>query len=445
MDNSNLASKIARPFVLIVERYYPDPFVFVVLLTLVTFGLALGLTDITPVESVQAWGGGMSSLLSFMAQIALTLITAHALAHTDSVDRMVRRFARMPSSEVQCYVAVVLVASAANLIAWSLGLIVGALMARRVAEEGFHRGLNLHYPLVVASAYAGLVIWHMGYSGSAPLFVATPGHQFESLIGVIPVTETIFTLKNLLAILVTVFAVAVVCPLMHPPKDEIIRLDPTKVEKSSNDDVSSAESNHRLDNSRGLSLILGLILLSYLIIWFWREGFALNLNIVNWSFVAAGLLLSRSPLHYVTLIKNAGHTVGPVLIQYPFYAAIMGLMIGSDLVGVFAGWFTELATRDSLPFYAFLSGGLINMFVPSGGGQWAVQGPIFLQAAKELGTEPAAVVMGVAYGDQWTNMIQPFWTIPLLAVAGLHMRQILGYCFVVFIVSGLTLGLSISL
>ncbi len=164
------------------------------------------------------------------------------------------------------------------------------------------------------------------------------------------------------------------------------------------------------------------------------------MDIVNWSFLCLGLLLARSALHYVKLIGNASATVGQIILQYPFYAGIMGMMIGTGLVEVIAGWFVSISTPGTLGFWAFLSGGFINMFIPSGGGQWAVQGPIFIEAAQQIGTDPSRIVMGVAYGDQWTNMIQPFWTIPLLAIAGLHMRQIMGYTFVVLFLTFFIFG-----
>ena len=166
----------------------------------------------------------------------------------------------------------------------------------------------------------------------------------------------------------------------------------------------------------------------------------LNLNIVNWTFLALGLLLSRSTTHYVSLVKSAGSLLGPIILQYPFYAGIMGLMRDTGLVVVVSDWFSAVATADTLSFWTFMSSGIVNIFVPSGGGQWAVQGPIFIEAAKNLGVNPSVIVMAVAYGDQWTNMIQPFWTIPLLAIAGLDMRKIMGYTFVILLITLLTFG-----
>ena len=175
-------------------------------------------------------------------------------------------------------------------------------------------------------------------------------------------------------------------------------------------------------------------------IFFIKKGFTLDLNIVSWSFLGAGLILSSSSIHYVRLVNNAAITVGPIILQYPFYAGIMGMMTDTGLINVLADKISEISSAETLGFYSFLSGGLVNMFIPSGGGQWAVQGPVMIEAAENLKVEPYIVVLGVAYGDQWTNMIQPFWTIPLLAIAGLHMRQIMGYTFVIFIVTGFLYG-----
>ena len=442
---------MAKPFVAFVERYYPDPFVFLIVLTLVAFGLALTLTPTTATQALVAWGDGLAGLLSFMAQIAITLITAHALAHTDPVRRGLARLARIPKSVGACYTLVVLCACSASLLAWSFGLVTGALIARATATEAAQRGLRVHYPLLVAAGYCGLAVWHMGYSGSAPLVVATPGHAMADQIGLLPVASTLFTYWNLLAIVVTVAALAVVCPRLHPEDNQvrpasINELATLAEDEGENEAVKPRNSfGARLDGWRGLTLVFGALLLTYLGHYFYTNGFALNLNIVNWSLLMLGLLLARSPEHYVELVLNAGQTAGAVLIQYPFYAGIMGLMAGSGLVELLANWFAVIASAETLGFWAFLSGGLLNLFIPSGGGQWAVQGPVFLQAAADLGTDPAIIVMGVAYGDQWTNLIQPFWTIPLLAIAGLSMRDIMGYCFVLFLACGVTLGGAILL
>jgi short-chain fatty acids transporter len=424
--------RLALPFVSFVERFYPDPFVFAILLTGATFGLALTLTETPPASTLQIWGSGLTGLLPFITQIALTLLCAHALAHTDAVHGAIARVARWPRSERQAYALVATVAAVGSLLAWSLGLVVGALVALAVGREGRARGLRLHFPLLVASAYAGFVVWHMGYSSSAALFVATPGHALEAATGVVPVTRTIFAPWNLALAVVTVVVVAAVCaslaPQSHPPvelRDAPELPAPKPADRSS--------FGRWLESRRWISAGMGALLLAYLASWFAARGLELTLDIVNWTFLAAGLLLARSPVHYVELIRDASRTLGPIVLQYPFYAGIMALMTRTDLVHVFSDGFVAIASPATLGFWAFVSGGVLNFFVPSGGGQWAVQGPIFIEAAQKLGVEVPVVVMGVAYGDQWTNLIQPFWTLPMLAIVGLSARSIMGYCFVVLL------------
>ncbi|MCY3751229.1 MAG: TIGR00366 family protein [Gammaproteobacteria bacterium] len=429
---------LARPFVVFVERYYPDPFVFVVLLSALTFLLSLLLADATPAVALSAWGDGLPSLLAFTAQICITLLTAHALAHTDRVQVLLKRIGNIPNSAAGAYALVAFSAGIGSLIAWSLGLIVGATVAREVARQCSARGIRIHYPLLVASAYAGFVIWHMGYSSSAGLFVATAGHSLEAEIGIIPITETVFTLHNGVLALITLAVICMVCPLMRPDERELLEIDPALLEEHVEEPAGAPERRtfaKYLDAMRPLSLLLGAGLFCYIGYSFYARGFHLNLNLVNWSFLGAGLLLARSPSHYVRLINNASSTIGPVLIQYPFYAGILGMMQGTGLAGIISDWFTSIATPETLSFFAFLCAGLVNMFIPSGGGQWAVQGPIFIEAGQNLGVDPSIIVLAISYGDQWTNMIQPFWTIPLLAIAGLHMRQIMGYTFVIFLLT----------
>ena len=430
---------LIRPFTTLVERFYPDPFVFAVLMSLLTFVLALIATDATPASALQAWGDGLPKLLAFTAQLSITLLGAHALAHTDQVQRLLAALGSLPRSAAAAYSLVAVTAGIGSLIAWSLGLVAGATIARQVAIQCSKRGIRVHYPLLVASAYGGFVIWHMGYSASAALFVATAGHSLEAEMGILPITETIFTVENGVLALVTLIAVAILCPMMRPSGKDVLEIEPALLEDSEQSAIkieTATTPAQRLENMRSLSSMLGLALLAYIAYSYHQKGFYLTLDIVNWSFVGAGLLLARSPLHYIRLIENASATVGPIILQYPFYAGILGMMIGTGLVTVISDWFATVATAETLGVGAFLSAGLVNMFIPSGGGQWAVQGPIFIEAANQLQVHHSVIVLAVAYGDQWTNMIQPFWTIPLLAIAGLHLRQIMGYTVMIFLVTG---------
>jgi short-chain fatty acids transporter len=452
-------NRVVRPFTVLVERFYPDPFVFAIVLSGIIFLACIGLTEASPRETALAWGDGLAGLMAFIGQLSLTLIASHALAHTDAVRRLLERVGRMPRSERATYALVACVAGIASMISWALGLVVGALIAKQVAVQARARGLRVHYPLLVASAYGGFVLWSMGYSSSAALFAATPGHSMEAQIGVLPVSETIFNPWNVGILLVGLVVVTVLMPMLRPKRDEeIIEISDDAVREYDSstlgdDEIFGATDasgtvgtvvdgqvavrrpsiGERLDSHRALSVIPGAALVVYLCLYFARSGFELNLDIVNWTFLALGLLLARSIGHYVKLVAHASRTVGEIVVQYPFYAGMAGMMAGTGLVAVMGDWFVEISSAETLSFWSFVSAGLINIFIPSGGGQWVVQGPIFLDAASSLGVDSSRIVMGVAYGE-WSNMIQPFWTIPLLAIAGLRVRQVMGYTFVVLIV-----------
>ncbi len=440
-------NSLSKPFVKLVERYYPDAFIFVIVLSVLTFILALVNTDFSSIEVLEAWGNGLPKLFTFTAQISIIMITAHALAHTKPIENALSKLGSYPNSQIQAYALVTFISGVASLFAWSFGLIVGGIVSKFVAIGCSKKRIKIHYPLLVASAYSGYVIWHMGYSSSAALFVSSEGHSLLDQIGIIPVTETIFTSFNVTLAIITLIIITIVNPLMRPvDNSEISEIDPNvfRVNSEKSDEKNLNQKIRTfaqiIENNRFISLFVGFCLLFFILYVFSKKGFSLDLNLVSWTFLGIGLLLSNSPIHYVKLVNKAAITVGPIILQYPFYAGIMGIMADTGLINVFAEKISQISSPETLGFYSFLSGGLVNMFIPSGGGQWAVQGPVMIEAAKNLNVEPYVVVLGVAYGDQWTNMIQPFWTIPLLAIAGLHMRQIMGYTFVIFLVTGFLYG-----
>ena len=439
-------NNLSKPFVKLVENFYPDAFIFVIVLSVLTFLLAVFNTDSSIIETFEAWGTGLPKLFTFTAQICIIMITAHALAHTRPVENILSKIGSYPASQIQAYALVTFISGLASLFAWSFGLIVGGIVSKFVAIGCAKKRIKIHYPLLVASAYSGYVIWHMGYSSSAALFVSSADHSLINKIGIIPVTDTIFNPFNITIAIFTLLIITIVNPLMRPNNDsEINEIDSNVfrfTDKSDSDDMNKKIRSPAqvIENNRFISFFLAISLLLFIGLIFYKKGFSLDLIIVSWSFLGIGLLLSNSPIHYVKLVNRASITVGPIILQYPFYAGIMGIMADTGLINVLAEKISSIATADTLGFYSFLSGGLVNMFIPSGGGQWAVQGPVMIEAARNLNVEPYVGVLGVAYGDQWTNMIQPFWTIPLLAIAGLHMRQIMGYTFVIFLITGFLYG-----
>jgi short-chain fatty acids transporter len=390
--------------------------------------------------------------------------------------------ASVPRTPRQAYGFVTIVAGIASLISFVLGLIVGGVMAVEVARAAKARGTKLHYPLLVASAYSGFVVWHMGYSGSGPLNAATEGGAYSDLPGgLVDISRTTFSTWNIIATIVTLVVVAAAMMLLAPKKHDEIVPAPDSVfadedggegserttRSSSNAGTAGANASttvsrtssktgpgtptatttapartkrtpaDRIEHMRVFTLALGVLLGLYLTFYFSIRGFELTLDIVNWSFLCLIMLLVGNARELAGLIARGGRTVGEVLLQYPLYAGIIGMMSVSGLVGIISGFFIDISSPATLGLWTFLSAGLLNMFIPSGGGQFAVMAPLFAQAAHALGVDQSVVIMAIAYGDQWTNMIQPFWAIPLLAVAGLKVREILGYTLITLILSGI--------
>ena len=434
---------LSRPLVAGVERYLPGAFVFAVALTVIVAVLALVFGDLGPVELTRAWGDGLAGLLAFMTQVALVLLLGYTLATTRPVAKALVRIASIPKTARAAYAFVALVASIASLISFGLGLVVGGVIALEVGRAARLRGVRLHYPLLVASAYSGFAVWHMGYSATGPLTAATPGSFVEEAIGrTVPITDTVYSWWNLTAIVVAVAAIVGSMVLLAPKGDDPVVELPEQMREDDAATHAAAPSTpaERLEAARAVTLVPGLALLLYLGVYFAQEGFDLTLDIVNWSFLAAILLLVRSPQELADLIAGAVRTVGEVLLQYPLYAGIIGMMTASGLAERLSGVVTDVASAGTLGVLAFLAAGALNMFVPSGGGQFAVQAPIFLDAADSLGVDPAVIIMAIAYGDQWTNMIQPFWALPLLAVAGLGVRDIFGFTAITCLVTGVVFG-----
>ena len=262
-------------------------------------------------------------------------------------------------------------------------------------------------------------------------------------MGVISTSQTIFTFYNLAIVLALLIALPLVNRLMLPAEGERVVVDAAKLEEDEAhaDDLRGTPSE-ALETTPWLSVIVGIGGLVYLISYF-AAGGGLELNIVIFLFFMLGVLLHRTPRNYINSFVEAVRGSSGIILQFPFYAGILGMMDSSGLVNIIAGWFVAVSTAGTLPFWSFISGGVVNFFTPSGGGQWAVQGPIMIQASEQLGADLAKVSMGVAWGDAWSNMVQPFWLLPALGIAGFEARDVMGFCVMALLVSGviITAGL----
>lgn len=436
----NPLERLAAVFAYIAEKWLPDAFVFAIALTFITFLGGVIFTDNSPFDMAIHWGDGLWGLLAFTAQIITTFIMSYALALTKPVSRLLEKVASLCKTPTQAILVVTFSALVASLISWGLGLVVAGIMARLVGSKV----KNIDYRVLVAAGYSGFVIWEGGLSSSPSLFVATEGHAFQDMVGLIPTSETLFSFINILLVVVIFFTLPFVMMLIHPKRVEdrvIVDPESLKTPKIEDNEPKAVNLNDKLDQSRWILLLGGLLGLIYLGYHFTTNGFNLDLNIVNLMFLTAVLLLYGNVNELGKGLKTAAGSVGQFALQYPFYAGIMGMISASGLAALLSNGIASFASADTLPFFSFLASGTLNMFIPSGGGQWAVQAPIVLPTAIEMGVDPAKIVTAVAWGDAWTNMIQPFWAIPLLAIAGLRIRDIMGFATITLLYTGIILSL----
>jgi short-chain fatty acids transporter len=436
--------KFTNGCVSIVQRYLPDPFLFAVLLTFIVLILGVVTTAQTPLAMVLHWSTGFWKLLAFSMQMSLVLVTGHTLANAPAFKRGLKKLASICHTPSQAILAVTFVGTIASWINWGFGLVIGALYARELAKQV--KGVD--YRLLIASAYSGFLVWHSGISGSIPLKVASGGEGLAAatngaLTEAVPTATTIFAPFNLIIFGIILFTMPFVNRAMHPDHGDVVAVDPALLveehhEPMKREDMTPAD---RLENSIVVSMLVGLMGLTYIIYYFATKGFSLNLNIVNFIFLFVGILLHGTPRNFLDAVTNAIKGTAGIVIQFPFYAGIMGMMTGVSpdgvsLAGQISHMFVSISTPTTYPMFTFLSAGIVNFFVPSGGGQWAVQAPIMMPAGVELGVPAAKTAMAIAWGDAWTNMVQPFWALPALGIAGLGARDIMGFCVVDLLYSG---------
>jgi short-chain fatty acids transporter len=441
-----ILGRITAVFVYIFERVMPDPFVFAVLLTFLGAALALKFApNATPSSIAGAWYGGVFTIFTFAFQMVLMLVAGYALATSPAIQRALTRIAGLattPASAVSLTVICGLVASWLN---WGLGLVTAALLAREVAKR-----VRMDFGWLVAAAYSGFVISTEGLSGSIALSQATHGSALnivEKITGKgLPLTQTVFTRFNLIPIAVILLVLPILFRWLGPTPEHTVVADPERLRA---EDLAKAPAEventfgARLD--RAWILNLGLVCLGFFGVFgeLRRTHGSIDLNIVILMLVLLGLLLHWRPVAYVTAIKNAARISGPLILQYPLYGGLMGIITTTGLAGVLSKLFIAFSTERTLPFFTYLTSLVITLFVPSGGGHWAVQGPFAVPAAVKLHSSLAGTTMSVAMGESVANMLQPFFALPILAIAGIKMRRMMGFMVITFFVSFIAFGVSL--
>ena len=425
--------KIVHFFTRLCEAYLPDAFVICLLLTLVVFGLCLAFTPHPILSLVDFWGKEFWSLNGFAMQMIFVLISGHMLASTPFMKRMLEKISSHIHSETQALVVMALFSSIACWINWGFGLIVSGILALEIGQKL----KKLNFGLLVATAYSGFLVWHGGLSGSIPLKIAGKDEILQKVYPnlSIPLSESIFSSLNIILTLSCMILLPLLALWMK--SDDVVSVPAEN--RIVENEISGSSFREKLEQSKWINVLFFIIFLIY-IIRALSNGESFDINKVNFIFLFLAILLHGSPMKFLKALQNSIVYASDLAIQFPFYAGIMGLMQYSGLSDFLSEQLILLANAHTLPFLTFLSGGLVNFFIPSGWGQWVVQGPVIMKTALSLNADPTKVAMGLAWGDAWTNLIQPFFALPLLAVAKLKLKDIMGYCLVFTFFSGILIS-----
>jgi len=446
--------KITKAIENIFQKYLPSPFTIAVLLTLTTIVLAVlftrpaevGFFDYS-IDVLGFWEKGIwnTKLLEFAYQMMLILILGHVLVLSKPVSKAILKVTQFCKDTAT---SAAVVASTTMLVAffnWGLGLIFGALLARKVAEHAQKNGIKLNYPIIGAAGYTGLMVWHGGISGSAPIKINDDGHiasimkdvsspeLLTQIPNIIDFSQTIFSLSN---ILIFVTVVLVISSLFYWLGK---KSSPTNINLSEyvmNTDEKSTTKAEKLDSSRILAILFGVLIIMAFSFRYFDDIKALKItpNLINFLMLGLGIILHGSFKRFINAVGESISDISGILIQFPLYFGIMGIMSSSGMVTQISDFFVSISTETTLPIFTFFSAGLVNVFVPSGGGQWVVQGPIVVESALKLGVPLNKAIMALAYGDQITNMLQPFWALPLLGITKLKAKEILPYTLIAMFV-----------
>jgi len=425
---------ITNFFVALVKRFLPNSYTIALTLTLFVFAWGCLATETSPGAMVELWNNGLYSNLTFILQMCLLMLYGQTLGLAPAVERGIKRVAMIPRSRSGAALMTFFCAYFATFLNWGLGLAVAAMIAREIAI--INKGRNYDFGMLVAAAYIGCQL--PGLSSAIPLIVASKGHFLEEAMGVIPLNQTIFAGWNIVTMLVTLGAIAAMLFFITPEAADSTEVETSlfKGESSVSVNIAPITFAERLEASFALQMLLCLIGASALFIFYRKEGLYMGINTVNLTFMILGMIFHRTPRNYLKAISVSVKSIAGIAFLFPLYFGLMSMMRGSGLGAVITGSIVSLSNAETLPVFTFLSAGLVNILIPSGGGQWAVQGPIVIEAAKQLGADLGKVTMGVCWGDLWTNLIQPFWAIPVLAIAKLDVKDIMGYCVVVSFVFG---------
>ena len=427
---SNLLARIGMRSADFCERWFPDAFVFALAAIVLVFigGLSIG---VAPAKLASEFGNGFWSLVNFTMQMAIVIVGGFVVASSPPVARLTRWLASIPKTARGAVAFVAAFAMLSSLISWGLSLIFTGLLVREIVRRLHENNVRVDYRAIGAAAYLGLgSVWALGLSSSAALLQATKSSIPASLLpitGVIPLTQTIFLWQSL-ALAGTLIVISIVVAYFSAPDEASSRTAKEMGVTFAEDAVDDGKATPG-ERSPVLMILVAALMIWFLVMNFREKGglAALDLNNFNLAFIAAGLLLHWRPRSFLRAVAKSVPATAGVLIQFPFYGGIFGMISKTGIAERLAHVFVAVTTKSTFPLVVALYSALLGMFVPSGGGKWVVEAPYVMAAAKTWGEHLGWTVQIYNAAEALPNLVNPFWMLPLMGILNVRARDLAGY------------------
>lgn len=444
----------------------PAPFTIAILLTLFTLVLAFVWPetsvnrDLNSLEKtifiLKAWNKGLWDVkgLSFAIQMMLMLLLGHVLAISKPIDKAINKLLPLCRSNAKSAFIVTFLTLLLSWFNWGLGLVFGAIFCKKIIDYASQFSISINAGLIGAAGYSGLMIWHGGISGSSLVKISELGHLTDlapetvknRVPDLIDFSNTVFSSMNLV---VTCVLIVVLPTIMYYLGKKTKVMVPKRVLKTKEDkEKTNLIGIEILDHSKFFGWFIGIMMLLFCIYLALShpatQSFQfINPNYINFTLLAMALVFHQSLIAFIKACEKAVTGTVGILIQFPLYFGIMGVVSEIGIISDLAVYFQNISNELSYPIFTFFSAGLVNFLVPSGGGQWYIQGPLIIQSTVEMGVSLEKSIMAMAYGDQLTNMMQPFWALPLLGITGLKAKDIIPFTLILMLVGFLVFSFAL--
>lgn len=420
--------RFSKKFQYAADRIIPDSLVFCLVLTFVVYLLALIIAKANPLDLCTYWFNGLWTQNSFAFQMGIMVVTCATCAKAPQVKRVMNKLAGTAKTPVAAMILLVIFGMVTSFINWAFCTVVGALFAMYLAKNV----KGMHFPLMLAVIYTCMTFGQcLGPTASVYALLATPGHFMEETLGVLTQDITVYNPHNLIVWCTFAFILLLIAIFTKPPKHEIVELHTELDEEDVNYDVTTKETPaDKMNGGKLFMYIIGIAGIIVLVREFATKGFmgALSMNLIIFLFIVANCFLYKTPRAFIEAYKDNMKLACEIIVQFPFYGGIMGIMQDSGLAGIIVAGIVSIATATTLPIWGFISAAVVNLFIPSQGGQWIVQGPLLMDAATQLGANKIDVINAFVYGDECTNLLQPLYLIPMLAVVNMKLKDAWGMC-----------------